>query len=495
MSQTPYAPNTSQGTIADIRGRVVYATNAEDSAFTTVLQEQQVQLYPSITTKSCDHHNPDHVDTVVEGFLKSAASAFLPFLQSRLGISNDNRLFSLLQTLSNHCANLIFTRQQQQQNLLPTDHHLFSDNAPSLRTLSWHPHREMLAVAHEDHRVYIYEYNLSENTWDTQILEHSYMADITSLDWKKFCRGTLAVGCRTGVCVWFLNNDPASNSYDFIPATTTSKLYHTMSNAYMHFFSTHGHQYISAVAWDPSLGSQTLAVASGVDSTLIMYDLLTFNHTPLKRNGKGNVLLRWSPDGSYLYVAGLNGKSRLWETQNWTNNEIKNPPGLWVKSACWSPDNRSLYYNMVGKEDIHMLFIQPQGLYDVKLLSTPPISVTTSDGNSSEVIGGVIKELGLDPNTGTRLAVSYEYCDLVALYSVKPMASPLTLNDGQEPTLLYVFSGYVRGMDVSNNMMVAEPMSNTRADHLSFMRSTTNGVVLATSWKNNKISFVSMNTI
>lgn len=25
------------------------------------------------------------------------------------------------------------------------------------------------------------------------------------------------------------------------------------------------------------------------------------------------------------------GKARLWETQNWTNNEIKNPPGLWVK--------------------------------------------------------------------------------------------------------------------------------------------------------------------
>jgi hypothetical protein len=30
------------------------------------------------------------------------------------------------------------------------------------------------------------------------------------------------------------------------------------------------------------------------------------------------------------------GKARLWETQNWTNNEIKNPPGLWVKvsSEC-----------------------------------------------------------------------------------------------------------------------------------------------------------------
>lgn len=191
---------------------------------------------------------------------------------------------------------------------VPTDHHLFSANAPPLRTMAWHPHRTILAVAHEDHRIYIYEYNSLTIEWGTRILEHRYMADITSLDWKKYCHGTLAVGCRTGVCVWFLNSssDSTSNHYDFMPTTTALKPHHQQaSNAYMHFFSTPGHHHISAVAWDPSIGSQTLAVASAVDSMLIMYDLLTFNHTPLKRNGKGNALLRWSPDGRYLYVGGL----------------------------------------------------------------------------------------------------------------------------------------------------------------------------------------------
>jgi WD40 repeat protein len=226
-----------------------------------------------------------------------------------LNPSYNSKLFSLLSTLSESFSNLVSTRYP-----VPTDHHLFSANAPPLRTMAWHPHRTILAVAHEDHRIYVYEYNSTTNEWDTRILEHRYMADITSLDWKKYCHGTLAVGCRTGVCVWFLNGNSGSdgsdgstsNHYDFMPTTPAFKPHHQRSaNAYMHFFSTPGHHHISAVAWDPSIGSQTLAVASAVDSMLIMYDLLTFNHTPLNRNGKGNALLRWSPDGRYLYVGGL----------------------------------------------------------------------------------------------------------------------------------------------------------------------------------------------
>lgn len=91
---------------------------------------------------------------------------------------------------------------------------------------------------------------------------------------------------------------------------------------------------------------------------------------------------------------------------------------------------------MVGKEDIHLLYIEPgsagiQGLWDIKILSTPPASVPTALGGPPETVGGVIKELALDP-TGTRLAVSYEFCNLVSLYSVKANVSPISLTQGQE---------------------------------------------------------------
>ncbi|KAI8076322.1 WD40-repeat-containing domain protein, partial [Halteromyces radiatus] len=297
------------------------------------------------------------------------------------------------------------------------------------RAVAWHPHHELLAIAREDHHVYIYERDSQRNTWRTQVLEHHYMANITSLEWKKYSHGTLAVGCQAGVCVWFLTDSRCANRDN-----------RTLSNAYMHFFSTPGHRHISSVAWDPSPGSQVLAAASGVDSTLIMYDIMTFNHTPVKRYGKGNTLLSWSPDGKYLYVANLNGKSRLWETRNWTNTEIRNPPGLWVKSACWAPDSCSLFYSMVGKQDIHALCLPTSkstasGMWDIKILEIPPAEVTMS--NEQKVpIGGVIKELALDPNNGCRLAVSFEHCNYVALYKVMPLKQPMSLSQGQELTLM-----------------------------------------------------------
>ncbi|CAO3588861.1 unnamed protein product [Absidia cylindrospora] len=479
------APKFSQGTIADINGRLVHATDATDPAFTE-LSQQQVHIYPSITLDHSGTESPDQVDSLIEKLSRSVFSGILSYVQSRFG---DSGLTSLSKSLYDSFNNIMST-----QHSLPTDHHLFKANTSPLRAMAWHwhPKRKVLAVAHKDHRVYIYEYNTSTNDWDEQVLYNKFMADITCLDWKKSSHDTLAVACRTGVCVWYLNDHPAMKHFGLSPSTHT---YHASSNAYMQYLSTPGHHHISAVAWDPTSGSQTLAVASAVDNTLIMYDLLQSFHTPIKRHGKGNTLLRYSPDGRHLYVACLNGKSRVWNTRNWTNTEIRNPSGLWVKTACWAPDSCSLYYSMVGKQDIHMLYIQggnstSLGMLDIKLLSTPSVTVPTSDG-TTVTVGGVIEELAIDSSDGTRLAVSYKHCKLLALYAVTPMTSSISASQGQELTL----SGYVRGMDISSDFTMAEPIKDTKADHVAFAHSRPNDKLLATVWKNNKISFVSVATV
>ena len=95
--------------------------------------------------------------------------------------------------------------------------------------------------------------------------------------------------CRKGVCVWNIGHELAgANNVD-----STS----------MNYLCSPGHENISSIGWDPTPGSHLLAVTSGTISTIIVYDTLSLSTMPLKRIGKGNLLLRWSPSGRWIYVA------------------------------------------------------------------------------------------------------------------------------------------------------------------------------------------------
>ena len=123
------------------------------------------------------------------------------------------------------------------------------------------------------------------------------------------------------------------------------------------------------------------------------------------------------------------GTSRMWDTRNWTSKQIKNPTGLWIQAACWSPDNRTLLYSMCGKSDIHALFLSgdmvKSDLIDVKLCSSSLATLTTESGVKTEV-GGVIRDMSIDKRNGQRLAIVFEDSNLIALYTVKQV-SPLNL--------------------------------------------------------------------
>lgn len=138
---------------------------------------------------------------------------------------------------------------------------------------------------------------------------------------------------------------------------------------------------------------------------------------------------------NFLFSAGT---SRMWDTRNWTSRQIKNPSGLWIQAACWSPDNRTLLYSMCGKSDIYALFlsgdIAKSGIIDVQIFSTPLTTLTTESGIKTDV-GGIIRDMSIDKRNGQRLAVAFENSSLIGLYSVKQV-SPLNLIE--EPMLLPV---------------------------------------------------------
>lgn len=126
------------------------------------------------------------------------------------------------------------------------------------------------------------------------------------------------------------------------------------------------------------------------------------------------------------YRAGI---SRMWDTSDWSSQQLRNPPGLWVQAACWSPDNRTLVYSMCGKCDVHVVVLSgqfiKQGMREEKVLSTPLSTIATASG-AQVAVGGVIRDLTMDERSGQRLAIAYENSPLIGLYSVNS-ANPFDL--------------------------------------------------------------------
>ncbi|KAJ8659544.1 hypothetical protein O0I10_004909 [Lichtheimia ornata] len=294
-----------------------------------------------------------------------------------------------------------------------------SGKPPTAKLLAWHPHRHMIAIAYQDNTVHVYE-RTDDNDWTCKLLRHRFMKNITCLEWKKRARGTLAVGCRNGVCVWSLGSDSVTN------ADLTSKLEPCNRHGpSMNYLCHTGYGPISALAWDPTPASHLLAVTSATKGTLVIYDTMTLSTTPLKRQGKGNTILRWSPDGAWLFVASdKQVKSRMWDTRHWVYRDMTNPPGLGVQSACWAPDSRNLFISMHGKSDIHLIYwtdstsaaeLKQEKVYSVRA----PVEGPTGHMNHNH-----IREIALSPSDGKRLAVVFEKSDCVALYSVQLESMP-----------------------------------------------------------------------
>ncbi|KAG2196770.1 hypothetical protein INT47_009661 [Mucor saturninus] len=366
-------------------------------------------LYPSIPFEPVDSVAADYAYTppVSSGFFETTRSSVVKFCTE----SWEQRRPAIEATPAYQKAKDIYSYVHDNYLKTPEmifEHPLFN-NESSIQCMAWHPHLEILAVAHKDNNVYVYE-KKDGAPWACQVLSHEKMERITCISWKKRASGTLAVGCQEGVCVWTIQRTDYSDS---------KPKYHP--KAMMRYLQLTGQSYISSLAWDPTPASQLLAVVSAVTNTVVVYDMLLDRAIPLKRYGKGNILLRWSPNGEWLFEGGSAGLSRMWDTSDWSSQQIKNPPGLWIQAACWSPDNQTLVYSMCGKCDVHVLILSgktiKQSIKEEKALSTPLSTAETASGISVPV-GGVIRDMTLDERSGMRLAIAYEKSPLIGLYSI-----------------------------------------------------------------------------
>lgn len=53
-------------------------------------------------------------------------------------------------------------------------------------------------------------------------------------------------------------------------------------------------------------------------------------------------LLSWSPNGSYLLTAGLEGSFTLWDTERWTHENWKTAAAGRLLAAKWSPCSKCI---------------------------------------------------------------------------------------------------------------------------------------------------------
>uniref|UniRef100_H3GNP4 Anaphase-promoting complex subunit 4-like WD40 domain-containing protein n=1 Tax=Phytophthora ramorum TaxID=164328 RepID=H3GNP4_PHYRM len=259
-----------------------------------------------------------------------------------------------------------------------------TQNGESIVDLSWHPTRNLLAVAQLDGVVALY--HVESAAWDARVLEHPKQMDIGSIEWGKFTGDTLAVACRAGVFLWKV---PKKSGEPVL-----QEILQHPSNAGF-----------SQVCWNAD-GSLLAATGKGSRS-VVVFDAIFSRKTELQSPYKLSSL-HWSPTGEYLFVITENGVSLMWETLTWKRE-------TWEVAAGIS----SPALDFAEKE----LF--------------------SLDRSTSAIVGGKVQSIAWDPS-GSRVAVTYRTTatgshqagtgELVAIFSVV-----------WEPFLIFTRSGLLRG--------------------------------------------------
>ncbi|KAG2232077.1 hypothetical protein INT48_001145, partial [Thamnidium elegans] len=467
-------PDETHGTLAELNGSLI---GVEHSSSPGMQELANTPLYPSIVKELISPITSDFVNVMKQprNVLEATYNDVVNTVQKQWEECRP----AIEATPAYKQAKAVYDYVNEYYLKTPeiiTQHPLFT-NQDTIRCMAWHPHLEILAIVFNDNNVYVYEKR--ERSWSCQVLANEKMKDITCIEWKKRSSGTLAVGCKQAVCIWTIEK---TNNYN-----GTEPIF--FAGAFMKYVKLDHLDYISSLAWDPTPASHLLAIASANSSNLTIHDLLLNRTTCLKRYGKGNVVLRWSPSGEFLFQGGISGISRMWDTSDWSSQQISNPPGLWVQSACWSPDNRTLFYSMHGKSDIHALFLSGKfvksTITNTQIQSTSSATKETSSG-VPVTVGGVIRDMTIDQRNGQRLAVVFEDNALTALYSIKDIS---VLGLGQDSKLLLV--GYLRGVETSfaSGALEVKPIVD-RPLSAQFSLAFNQGALLAIAWDNGMVSFV-----
>jgi aladin len=145
-----------------------------------------------------------------------------------------------------------------------------------IRGFAWHLYKPQLALGLQNDTVAIYQ--IDESSQRGLELTHEFQHDIRCLAWKPYGGNILAVGCKAGVVVW---------DGDWVTR----------------YLQTPSAANICSIQWSPT--EPLLAVGCPHES-LIVWNVATGVPTRLHSMSlPSSYLLRWSPDGQFLFQASL----------------------------------------------------------------------------------------------------------------------------------------------------------------------------------------------
>lgn len=278
--------------------------------------------------------------------------------------------------------------------------------AATVKALDCHAHAQLVAVVHKNDSLNLY--NVKAQSWDKVGVYHEFQREVSCVKWSPLNRTMVALGCKTGVCLW------------------------TKDCTWMSFIRFCGGTPVTGLAWSPN--GRLLALASSFSSSISVVEVSTGRQTILPRAMDGVKWIEWSSQGHFLLTSSYSGKSfRIWECATWSSELWADFPGV-IESISFTPDGRSV--SALTKVPASASDDQDQSpltLYSISLPSRPPkiegvlSPVTLQIGHevgqaATYGIGrdpeGKVSQMCWDP-TGQRLAIAFEGTPGIALYSVQ----------------------------------------------------------------------------
>lgn len=276
----------------------------------------------------------------------------------------------------------------------------------TIRYIRWHPNCFKIAIAASDDSIRIY----SDEPTIVPILKSGLQKSISSLAWRPFTAGELAVGSQNGALIW--NIDPNS--------LITRPLSQAVHLKYCNHFP------VTSVEWSPN--GCLLATASINDPDILIWDVDQNKQVPLRRVGPPCAMLKWSPTGSKLCSTTVGGVFRVWQTNQWTPDRWTVNQGT-IQSVVWSRSDSHLLFVTSEDSFLYCLGFVEDEVFTSTLVtkSAVPIADLSKITIGQAEVGGRPQALAWCPQS-EYLAVTFKDTSAIAIFNTVINRSQLSIS-------------------------------------------------------------------